>query len=83
MEKRNLTVSGRVVLVKSLVLPKLSYSAQMLPNPSKDFIKSVNDELFKYIWNDKPDRIKRVKFIQDYDSGGVKMPDFEFHIKSF
>ena len=48
-KKRNLTVLGQVVVVKSLVLPKLSYIAQMLPNPSKDFIKTVNDEIFKYM----------------------------------
>ncbi len=81
-KKRHLTVLGRVVVVKSLVLPKLSYIAQMLPNPSKVFIKAVNEEFFRYIWNDKPDRIKRVKFIQNYESGGVKMPDVESHINA-
>ncbi len=54
----------------------------MLPNPSKVFIKAVNEEIFKYIWNDKPDRIKRVKFIQNYESGGVKMTDVESHINA-
>jgi hypothetical protein len=80
--KRNLTVLGRVVVVKSLVLPKLSYVAQMLPNPSKEFIKTVNDEIYKYIWMGKPDRIKRVQFVQNYENGGVKMPDVEMHINA-
>ena len=54
----------------------------MLPNPSKDFIKTANDEIFKYIWNDKPDRIKRAQFKQNYENGGVKMPDIESHINA-
>ena len=38
--------------------------------------------LFKIIWNDKSDRIKTVKFIQNYESGGVKKPDVESHINA-
>ncbi len=71
---------GRVVVVKSLVLPIKLSTAQMLPNPCKVFIKTVNEDFFKYIWNDMPDRIKRVQFIQNYESGGVKMPSVESHI---
>ena len=81
-KKRNLTVLGRVVVIKSLVLPKLSYMAQMLPNPDKEYIKQVNDMFFKYVWNDKPDRIKRNQFVQNYENGGVKMPDVESHINA-
>jgi len=81
-KKRNLTVLGRVVVIKSLVLPKLSYVAQMLPNPDQEFIKEVNDMFFKYVWNDKPDRIKRNQFVQNYENGGVKMPDVESHINA-
>ena len=81
-EKRNLTVLGRVVVIKSLVLPKLSYVAQMLPNPGKEYVKEVDDILYKYTWNNKPDRIKRSQFIQNYENGGVKMPDVESHINA-
>jgi hypothetical protein len=31
----------------------------------------------------KPDRIKRVQFVQNYENGGVKMPDVEMHINAF
>ena len=81
-KKRNLTVLGRIVVLKSLVLPKLSYVAQMLPNPNDDLIKEVSNMFFKYIWQDKPDRIKRAQFIQKYEDGGVKMPDVESHINA-
>ena len=81
-KKRNLTVLGRVVVIKSLVLPKLSYVAQMLPNPDKEFIKEVNNMFYKYVWNDKPDRVKRNQFVQNYENGGVKMPDVESHINA-
>ena len=80
--KRNLSVLGRVVVVKSLVLPKLSYIAQMLPNPSSEFIKTLNKDIYDFIWKGKPDRIKRCFFSQSYENGGVKMPNVEMHINS-
>ena len=73
---------GRVVVVKSLVLLKLSFIAQMLPNPNKDFIKTVNDMIFKYVWGGKPDRIKRSQFVQNYENWGVEIPDMESHINA-
>jgi len=36
---RNLSVQGKVLLVKTLALSKLTYISTILPNPSKEFIK--------------------------------------------
>jgi len=80
--KRNITVLGRVVVVKSLVLAKLNYIGQMLPNPSSDYLKTVNDEIYKFIWQGKPDKIKRDQMTQSYENGGVKMPNVEKHLQA-
>ena len=76
--KRSLSVLGRIKVVKSLLLSKLYYFAQMLPNPSEDYMKTLNDIIFKFVWDGKPDKIKRSQIILDYEFGGVKLP----HIKT-
>lgn len=31
--------------------------------------------MFSFLWNDKPDKIKRIQITQDYENGGLKMVD--------
>jgi len=80
--KRNITSLGRVVVVKSLVLAKLNYIGQMLPGPGPDFIKMVNDEIYKFVWQGKPDKVKRAQMNEAYESGGVKMPNVDLHLQA-
>ena len=42
---------------------------------SEDFLKTINDCLFKSLWNGKPDKIKRSTICLDYMCGGIKMID--------
>ena len=78
-EKRNLTVIGRITVVKSLLVPCFNYYIKSLPLPTAEFIDKVNAMLFRFVWNDKPDRISRRQLIQDSGDGGLKMIDFCKH----
>ena len=49
--KRNLTVLGRITIVKSLILPQFNYYLSSLPNPTDNFISKVRSYLFRFIWN--------------------------------
>ena len=73
--KRFLTVYGRVTVVKCFMLSKFNYIGQMLPNPSDEFLREVNEYIFKFIWNGKPDRIKRSQMIQDKSSSYYLPPE--------
>ena len=42
-------------------------------------IKEIKDLLYKFLWDGKGDKIKRMVVIYDYQEGGIKMLD----IKSF
>ena len=44
-----------------------------LPNPSHKLLKRINDTLFKFIWQNKPDKLKRDLITQEYQDGGIKM----------
>ena len=44
-----------------------------LPNPSEQTIQQIKKLAFKFIWQNKPDRIKREILTQTYPNGGIKM----------
>ena len=46
---RNLTLQGRILIIKTLAISKLVYSSSLLPLPD-GIVKSVNKLLFKFLW---------------------------------
>lgn len=78
--KRNLTPLGRITVIKSLALSKITHLMLSLPNPSEKIIKEIQIMFFKYLWQNGPDKIKRSTVIQDYDKGGMRMIDVEHFI---
>ena len=56
-KRRNLTLIGRINIVKTLVLAKLIYSTSLLTT-SKPLIDSINKIIFRFIWEGKPPKIK-------------------------
>ena len=45
-------------------------------------IKNVNSVVYNFLWNGKPDKIKRLALISDYKDGGLKLPHIESLIKT-
>ena len=43
----------------------------------KEVIPDVQRRLFKFVWNNKQDKIKRTSLYQDFEKGGLRMPDIE------
>ena len=74
---RNLTIYGRICVIKSLALPKLVHLFSALPDPAPDMFRRLNTESFKFIWGGKAEKIKRTTMYNDYENGGFKMPNFE------
>ena len=73
---RNLSLIGRVCVIKTLVLPQLIYlfSVLSIKLPSS-FFKSLNKLFFKFIWNGGNDRVQRKVMCNDYNQAGLKMVD--------
>ena len=80
--KRNLTPLGRITVVKTLLLPKLTHILISLPKPNDRLIKTLETSFFRYIWCGKKDKIKRSTMVQDYKNGGCKMIHIDSYIKS-
>ena len=76
---RNLTLLGKITVLKSLVLPKFVYLFSNLPDPPSSCLNSLQKMFFEFLWSGKTDRIKRSILFNEYEHGGLKMT----HIKSF
>ena len=80
-QTRDLTLFGRTMLVKALGISKLVYAASMLCVPDV-VIKMVQERLFKFLWKNKRDKVKRLVVMQNLDDGGLNFPNFRMVVKS-
>ena len=80
-KKRHLTLFGKITVIKSLALHKLIYVASILPYDDL-IIKTVNNLIFKFLWDGKKDKIRRTIIINKIENGGLNMIDFECQMKA-
>ena len=73
---RNLTLLGKIAILKSLVVSQIVYLLSPLPSPS-GVIKEINCLLYDFLWDSKGDKIKRTEMINEYNKGGLKMIDLQ------
>lgn len=69
---RNLTFYGKIMIIKSLILPKLTCLLQSLYLP-KAIADTANRLFIKFLWNDKNEKIKRNILIGKRLKGGLEM----------
>lgn len=74
---RNLTYIGKTIVVKTLFLPVLVQVLTVFPNPPVQVMQEIQGIFFKFLWDGKPDKIKRKVIINNYDEGGLKFPNIE------
>jgi len=79
---RDLSIIGKINIIKSLASSKLIHAMSVLPSPPNSFFKELETVLYNFIWNSKVDRIKRKILIGTYENGGLKMIDIESQSKA-
>ena len=72
---------GRTMVVKSLDISKIVYGAFMLSVP-ETVVKTVRDRIFKFLWKNKKDKVKRAVIYQPLSHGGVNFPDIPTVVES-
>jgi len=77
---QDLTTFGRAMLIKTLGISQLIYSASNLEAP-KEIVEIVRTKSSKFLWKNKNDKIKRSGLYQDLDNGGIRMIDFDIMLK--
>ena len=80
-KSRDLTLFGKVQVIKILALPQIILSATLLHLP-QDIISELNKIFFGFVWG-KKDKLKRVKVIQEKSHGGLGMVDVMSLFDSF
>ena len=80
-KQRNLSLIGKVQIVKTFGISKLNFICNMCPVPEW-VIKDVNKILYDFIWSGKPAKVKRATLIAPKEQGGLGMVDLHSVIKS-
>ena len=58
-------VLGKITVVKTILLSKLTHLFISLQSPSKMFIKVLETMFYNYIWGSKTDRVSRNELAKD------------------
>ena len=74
---RNLTPLGRITVLKSLIISKITHILTTLPSENSIIIKEIEKLCFKFVWRGKPDLIKRRRSYNKIKEGGLNMIDLE------
>ena len=74
-DKRYLTLFGKVMILNSFIISQLIYLLSVLPAPPKNTMTQINKLIFEFMWNGKPDKIKRNIMILAKEHGGMAVPD--------
>ena len=81
-KRRKLTLFGRITVLKSLAMSKCNYLLQCI-TVTKDILAKIESLFFKFLWNDKNDKVKRKQLTQNYEHGGIRMADVKTQLQTF
>ena len=79
-KSRNLSLIGKILIVKTLALSQFRHLAQVIQIPDY-IVKEIQEIITKFIWGGKQNKVKKNVMIQNYDLGGIRMEDFQTTIK--
>jgi exonuclease III len=74
--RRDLSLKGKVVVLKSLALSQLLYPMSILDLPEW-VMEEANELFYSFLWKDKRDKIKKTTVIREIKDGGIKMIDID------
>ena len=80
--KRNITPLGRIAILKSMILSKLTHLWLLLPNPPGNFMDNLQKICFAFIWNEKQDRISRRTTYKSIQEGGLSVPNLKAFVQA-
>jgi len=78
---RDLTIYGRSIIIKTLALAKLTYSATMLPIPVEVY-SLLNKKIDNFIWKGRKRRIKHQILYKPITEGGINLINIEAHFQA-
>ena len=80
--KKQITLLGRVAVLKSLILSKIIHLWMLLPNPLDNLVNELQKTVFQFLWNREQDRITRKIAVRSIGKGGLGIPDIKTYINA-
>ena len=80
-QARNLSIKGKITILRSQALPLILYPASVLFVPYKT-VKELESIFYDFIWPNKKHHVKKQVLKQEFENGGLKMPCIYSMIKS-
>ena len=78
---RNLTVYGKIVIIKSLVISQIVYAATVIHVPEM-LARKLEKMIYTFLWGSKREKIKRTVCINSAEEGGLNMIDLQSKLRS-
>lgn len=78
---RNLSLKGKVVLIKSLMSSILQYPCSCLPTPTRVLVE-YKKIILQFFWNGRRGKVSYNLLLQDIQDGGLKLPDLATRIQN-
>ena len=78
---RDISIYGRINVVKTIAISKLTFVCSVLHTPDK-FANEVNKLIFDYVWKHKNPKVKKSTLIKSKEKGGLNMVDFTLFDKA-
>lgn len=79
--QRDLSIKGKITVIKSLTFPQILYISANLAVPEW-FVPKVISMMYHFVWSAKMDKVTRVTIINKIEKGGLKMIDLESMIQA-
>ena len=79
---RSLTPYGKVTIVKSLLLSKITHILLSLPSPSVIMFKNIEKMFLDFIWNNKPAKFSKSILEVEIKNGGLKLHNLKIFDQS-
>jgi len=80
--RRSMSLAGKICIIKTMITSKLMYCVNNLASPDEKYWKEVEEILYNFVNNGKPDKIKRETLIAPYEEGGYRMLDIRCQNKA-
>ena len=79
-KSRNLTIIGRIQVVKTFIISQFLYASSVIYMPEK-YISEVNKMIRYFVWKGKS-KLSRTTMYRNKEYGGLRMPDFRTMIRA-
>ena len=77
---RELSIKGRITLIKSLLASQFTYLASTMVFPSES-ITNIEKELGIFLWNGRAPKVRRTVICRPIDEGGLGAVNFSWYIR--